>query len=273
MVGAYVLRARVAEDDRSQRWVARQIGGGRWVEIKFMQPRYRLEREVAGHLVNPYVHEARVAAAARSECIVRHLEVGTTTGGDPFLVRDLVDGITAREAIGRHTRLNLPAAVALVADAASVAEALHDIGVGLGPLPPEKIAVLRRRDGYQGLVLDLDRVVRLGASRPPELASDRVGYALYQAPEDPIGEPLTPAHDMYWLGGLLYELLTGCPPLTDAGSTHEAVRDYLAGDGAIPVKPARQRVESLPHDAELLVRMCMQRDVARRPAGVACGRR
>src|SRR5262249_46777830 len=90
-----------------------------------------------------------------------------------------------------------------------------------------------------------------------------IGSPGYMAPEmaEARGTPIGPAADVYGLGAILYELLTGRPPFV-GGSLLESVRQTLSDD---PVPPRRLR-QSVPRDLETICLHCLHKDPGRRYA-------
>ncbi|MEZ4264766.1 MAG: protein kinase [Myxococcota bacterium] len=271
MVGRYLLRENLATTPRYRLFTARGLAGGREVEIKVMQPRHQLRCADRGESGNPYVREMRLAGEARSECIVRHLDAGTTARGEHYLVRDRTEGRTLRSLISDEGRFTLPDAAAVVADLAAAAKAVHEFGYAVRDLRPE-ILFVRRREGATGLAEgrlgDLGMACALG-TRELTCASDHlVTNPLYMAPEIAQGGPVSIASEIFALGCILYEMLAGQAPLEESGAGDVQRLDALRTDMAIPPVPLRRHDPALPGDIDLLLAKCLARDPAARPGAV-----
>lgn len=271
MVGRYILRDILVETQRHRVFMARGLAGGGTVEIKLMQGEQRLHRLDAGESGNPYVRELRLATEAHCACIVPHRDAGTTGTGEHYLVRQWSEGLTVRDELAANTRFDLPDAVAIVADAATAVEALHKLGYVQRDLRPD-VLITRRREAsdllYHTLLVDLEASVRLGTEGMTYPSGELVADPMYMAPELPAGAPVTPAADIYALGALLFECLSGRPALLGVGDTPDLKIAYLMGRGLLPTSRLSDLVKDLPSDLDLLISKCMRRDPTERPASV-----
>jgi serine/threonine protein kinase len=268
MVGRYLLRDLLATTPRYRLFTARGLAGGREVEIKVMQPRHQLRCADRGESGNPYVREMRLAGEAHSECIVRHMDAGTTARGEHYLVRDRTEGRTLRAVLSEDGRFSLPDAAAVVADLAAAAKAVHQYGYAIRDLRPE-ILFVRRRDGASGLaegrVGDLGMACTMG-TRELTCPSDLlVTNPLYMAPEIASGGAVTVASEVFALGSILYEMLAGQAPLEESGTGDVQRLDALRTDMALPPVPVRRHDPALPGDVDFLLGKCLARDPALRP--------
>ncbi len=236
-----------------------------------MQGEQRLHRLDAGESGNPYVRELRLATEAHSACIVPHRDAGTTGTGEHYLVRQWSEGLTVRDELAAHTRFDLPDAVAIVADAATAVEALHALGYVQRDLRPD-VLITRRREGsdllYHTSLVDLEASIRVGATGTTYPSGELVADPMYMAPELPGGGPATPATDVFALGALLFECLTGRPALLGVGDTPDLKIAFLMGRGPLPTSRLTDLVKDLPSEIDILVGKCLCRDPADRPASV-----
>ncbi len=161
------------------------------------------------------VAEAGVLATLREPGIVGYVAHGVTPGGGPYLVEDWIDGPTLR-AYMRSPGLDAREAVALVAAVAEAVGAAHALGVIHRDLKPENILLA-------GGDLGQPRLVDFGLARHSGLRGlTRTGVVLgtvgYVAPEQARGDrELDVRVDVFTLGCLLYELLTGRPAFAGSG--------------------------------------------------------
>lgn len=271
MVGRYLLRELLATTPRYRLFTARGLAGGREVEIKVMQPRHQLRCADRGESGNPYVREMRLAGEARSECIVRHLDAGTTARGEHYLVRDRTEGRTLRSILSEDGRFSLLDAAAIVADLAAAAKAVHAFGYAIRDLRPE-ILFVRRRDGAGGLaegrVGDLGMACVMG-TRELTCPSDLlVTNPLYMAPEIASGGAVSVASEIFALGSIFYELLAGHAPLEESGAGDVQRLDALRTDMALPPVPVRRHDPTLSADVDFLLGKCLARDPSLRPTQI-----
>lgn len=197
--------------------------------IKFLHPdlrsadilrRFERERELLGRLDHPH--------------IARLLGGGSTQGGQPYLMMEYVQG----EPIDLHCdtcRLDLNARLALVRQVASAVDHAHRAGIVHRDIKPGNVLV-----GEDGMVKLLDfGIAKLLADEAPG-DETRTGFRRltprYASPEQVRGEGVTPATDVYALGVLLYELVTGASPYDPADEIANAV---LFAQPAPPSRRAR----------------------------------
>ncbi|MBK7154201.1 MAG: protein kinase [Sandaracinaceae bacterium] len=179
---------------------------GRLVAIKILHPRFADDAKVRTRLER----EARAAATVAHPNVVDVYDFGLTEDGVPYLVCELLVG----SPLDRYRQ----AGSISVADAAGlglqVARGLgraHDLGVVHRDVKPENIFVCRSDDG-EPVVKLVDFGIALGNDDSRLTAAGHfVGSPQYMAPERFRGEPDTAASDIYSLGVVLYELLTGEP--------------------------------------------------------------
>ena len=175
-----------------------------------------------GHVENgtpsSFHREARVLAKLQHPNIVRYFGSGTAEGRPYLLLEyfagpslfDVLEGLAKR-------RLHVPDAVRAVMHVGAAVHYLHRCGYLYRDLKPANILL---REGIPVLV-DFDVVRKIDPRRRP---ADRLGTAPYMAPEQIRKEALSPATDVYGLGALLYELLTGHWPTEEPRDEDE--EDY-----------------------------------------------
>jgi serine/threonine-protein kinase len=220
-----------------------------------------LKMILAGAYASPqdrarFQREAEAVAALRHPNVVQVYDSGEA-GGRPYFTMEFVEGGTLAEKLARTPLAARPAAD-LVAALAGAVHAAHASGVVHRDLKPAN--VLLTADGTPKVTdFGLARYVEGG----PELtlSGTRVGTPSYMAPEQALGRSraIGPATDVYALGAILYELLTGRPPFKGE-SAAETERQVIAND---PVPPSRLNA-GVPRDLETVCLKCLHRDPARR---------
>ncbi|HET8654795.1 MAG TPA: serine/threonine-protein kinase [Longimicrobiaceae bacterium] len=168
----------------------------------------------AGGVPTSFRREERVLKRLRHPNIVRLFGSGVADGR-PYLLLDYFAGpslFDVLESLPRR-RLHVPDAVRATMHIGAAIHYLHRQGFLYRDLKPGNVLL---REGIPILV-DFDVVRKIDQRRP----SDRLGTAPYMAPEQVLREPLTPATDVYGLGALLYELLTGRWPTEEPTDDEE----------------------------------------------------
>jgi serine/threonine-protein kinase len=212
----YRLLERLAAGGSAEVWRARDEQLDREVAVKRLHP----------HLVPDEPSRKRLAAEARAAAALSHpVIVGIydvdATGDAPALVMELVDGESLATRIGRSGPLAAAEAARVVADVADALFHAHQLGVIHRDVKPGN--VLLARDGRTRLV-DFGIAHSLAPSAERlTLTGTVIGTLHAMAPEQLADGPITPRTDLYGLGGVLHEALTGRPPY--AASSPVALAD------------------------------------------------
>ncbi|HRW55397.1 MAG TPA: serine/threonine-protein kinase, partial [Phycisphaerae bacterium] len=222
-----------------------------------------LKMPLSGRLASPkerarFRQEAEAVASLRHTNIVHIYDVGEVEGR-PYFTMEFMDGGDLAERIAGRPQSAREAAtiVETLADVVSVA---HDAGIVHRDLKPAN--VLLCSDGVLK-VSDFGLARRLESAEGLTIDGHGVGTPSYMAPEQASGLAVgfCPSVDIYALGAMLYELLTGRPPFHGA-SAAETLRRILDDD---PVPPSRI-VAYAPRDLETICLKCLQKDPNQRYA-------
>ncbi|MDE3155671.1 MAG: protein kinase, partial [Acidobacteriota bacterium] len=217
-LGHYRIDGLLGRGGMGEVYRARDTRLGRAVAVKVMAPRGADQASI----VERFLREARAASALNHPNIVTIHEIGQTDEGVYYLVQELVEGRTLRDLLGD----GLPADTAgtLTRQLARALAAAHDAGIVHRDVKPENVMV--RPDGYL-------KVLDFGVARilPGQAASDEMtrapevtepglllGTTGYMSPEQAGGRAAGPPSDVFALGVLLYEMLTGRRPFTGPSS-------------------------------------------------------
>jgi eukaryotic-like serine/threonine-protein kinase len=218
----------------------------------------RLDREVAVKLLRPEIaRDADLAARFRREAlattVLRHpnivacLDTGTD-GDQPYLVMDLVEGEDLAARLRRSGRLSPSQAARIGLDVARALGAAHMRGIVHRDIKPGNI--LLAADG-RAMVTDFG-IARLAVDPEAARPGTTLGSVHYFSPEQARGATTTPASDVYCLGLVLFEALTGARAFT--GDTSDAIA--LARIGAAAPSPRATRPE-IPDDLDAIVRKAL----------------
>ncbi|HEV3257393.1 MAG TPA: serine/threonine-protein kinase, partial [Gemmataceae bacterium] len=236
---------------------ARHLRLGRLVALKML---------LVGACATPderarFQREAEAVARLKHPNIVQVYDVGDSDGR-PYFTMELLDGGSlAQELSGTPQPARQVAA--LVATLAEAVHAAHQSGIVHRDLKPANI--LLTADGTP-------KVADFGLARHVEgepaltLSGARIGTPSYMAPEQVIAKAGTigPAADIYGLGALLYEMLTGRPPFR--GETAAETQRQVISDE--PVSPSRL-ITKVPRDLETICLKCLSKEPNRRYASAA----
>lgn len=193
---------------------ARDTQLGRDVALKLMRPDLADDPVFGAR----FVTEARSAASISHPNVVTVLDFGTG-GPGPYIVMELVEGGDLAAILRRKGRLSAPRAASVAAGVASALAAAHAKGIVHRDVKPGNILLTADGDA---------RVADFGIARATGEGSltatgTSLGSVDYFSPEQARGEPAEAASDIYALGVVLYEMLTGARPFTGEGPYAVAV--------------------------------------------------
>ena len=235
-------------------WRAEDITLGRPVAVKVWTSPASADDGTAARVWQ----EAREAARLVHPRIARVYDIGAD-GEHLFLVTELVAGHDLTSALAQDGPLPIARVARIGAQAARILAAAHAQGFVHGGLKPGDV------------LLTADDTVKLtdfGTAASPDTTGPAVGsgarsYAAYTSPEQAVGLQAGPASDLYALGCVLYELLVGHPPFTDAGDDPDGMlRPHVEDE---PVRPGSLRPD-IPAELEHAVLRMLAKNPADRPA-------
>jgi serine/threonine protein kinase len=205
--------------------------------------------------------EARAAAKIRSEHVARVLDVGTLDTGLPYMVMEYLEGNDIADELRRLQRMPMVEAVEFILQAIEALAEAHAAGVVHRDLKPGNLFLARRADGSRRVkVLDFGISKALTGSSVEELSLTKtaalIGSPLYMAPEQMrSAKDVDTRADIWSLGAMLYEMLTGEPPYT--GESIPQLCAALLHDDPIPL---RQHRPEIPEGLEQAVLRCLMKD-------------
>lgn len=259
------LRPPLAADARYRK--IRPLGAGGMGEAWLAQDRETGQRVCLKQLqarmdTALLLQEFRAMARLEHPGFVRLLDLDLT-GFAPVLVMEYIDGLTLRQIMGSRPLLETPA-IAIARALFEAVTASHARNILHCDLKPENIIVILDETGRpQPRIIDLGlAVVDHSDAHGNITAATRIaGTPSYMAPEQLRGEVLTPAADVFALGVILFEMLTGRParegPMWEVlRGIREATEPLDVREGPLPVRDAVAR----------LIAQCTHPDPRERPA-------
>jgi serine/threonine protein kinase len=262
-VGPYLILREVGRGGMGVVYQARDGALGRLVALKMI-----LAGEFASEVERQRFHrEAELAARVQHPQIVQVYEVADYQGR-PYLALEWCDGGSLADRV-RGEGWPPRSAAELVATLAAAIDSAHQCGVVHRDLKPSNILLKpsgETGDGepLKGLIpKTADFGLALALERKSGLTStgQTLGTPEYMAPEQATGAPVCRAADIYALGAILYELLTGRPPFR-AETLHEVVQALKFDE---PIAPHRLRM-GLPRDLETIVLKSLEKEPSQRYA-------
>jgi serine/threonine protein kinase len=206
-----------------------------------------------------FLREARMAAKLSHPNIVHVYDQGEENGR-PFIVMEYVDGPTLGDELKRNGPLQPGRVVDLALQICGGLEHAHASGLVHRDIKPGNL--LLREDGTVKIA-DFGIARAAQATKLTQIGSV-LGTAAYLAPEQAAGEPVTAAADIYSLGCVLFELLTGRTPYV-----FETLPELVVKQREEPITPLRELQPDVPAELEAAVMHCLARRPEYRPASAA----
>jgi serine/threonine-protein kinase len=267
--GRYTITARLGSGSMGTVYRAKQHAMGREVAIKIL----RGDRAIDDSAKARFMREARANSLLASPNTVTVFDFGQSESGEFYLAMELLEGESLGQRLTRIGRLPVPVAVDAARQALrSLAEA-HAKGIIHRDLKPDNLFFARvvtsslpegRASHHDEIVKVLDfgiaKMIRDGdeAMGVVETQAGTVfGTPRYMSPEQAQGKPLDPRTDLYSLGVIVYQMLTGRPPFTD----NDAVVVMARHIKSIPKRPNEVCADAnIPRELEDVVMRALSKD-------------
>ncbi len=259
--GRYQVLRVLGEGGMGIVYLAQQTDLDRRVAVKVLRREAMTDKEV----VERFRREARVAAKLSNPHVARILDFGTTEDGYPFMVLEYLEGNDLDDELERRGALPLAEAADLIIQACEGMREAHAIGVVHRDLKPGNLFLCGHEGKRLLKVLDfgISKVTADEQVRVTQTAS-AFGTPLYMSPEHVRStKGVDHRTDIWSLGVILYEIVTGVPPFD--GSSPTAVAVAVATDPFVP--PSVQR-PGLPRELDDVIAKLLAKDPAARFATV-----
>ncbi|MEA2725240.1 MAG: eukaryotic-like serine/threonine-protein kinase, partial [Gemmatimonadales bacterium] len=260
---AYAIGRELGGGGMSRVFLAHDTALGRQVVVKVLRPDL-----AQGLSSDRFKREVRLAARLQHPHIVPLLAAGEIGEGVLFYTMPFVEGESLRERLSREGGLPVPEAVRILCDVAGALAYAHRTGVVHRDIKPENILLT---DGA-AVVADFGIAKAISASREADTGGDprgsstltaagmSLGTPAYMAPEQATGDLVDHRADLYALGVVGYEMLSGRPPFE--GRTAQQLMGAHATESPEPI--ARRRA-SVPARLAALIMQLLEKNPADRP--------
>jgi serine/threonine-protein kinase len=264
----YRVEERVGAGGMGTVYRARHLLMDRPVAIKFLNQ--RLVEDEAARV--RFLTEARAASKLRHPNAVSVTDFGQTSEGCVYIVMELLEGRMLREILSREAPLETARAISIMLQTSDAVAAAHDAGIIHRDLKPSNILVTQCAD-QPAVVKVLDFGIATFSADDDEDAATLaprtsvIGTPRYMSPEQHSGNELTAATDVYSLGVILYEMLTGTVPFS--GATPAEIADKHVN---LPPHSPREIIAAIPFEVEQAVLHALEKQPSDRPANAAAFR-
>jgi serine/threonine-protein kinase len=243
-------------------YLGTHVGLRKRVAIKVLNP-----ATSTAAMIERFHREAITASQIGHEGIAQVTDLGTSHGGEPFLVMEYLEGESLADRLRTTCPLGVEDACELGCAILSPLAAAHRAGIIHRDLKPDNVFLVRQSRGEMVKLLDFG--ISRAAGQEPNTGGFRLtttgivlGTPYYMSPEQARGESVvTAAADLYSFGVILYEMLIGEVPIRadnyNALMYRVSLGDYI---------PPRERRPELPQDLEHVIMHAMARTAAGRPA-------
>ena len=248
----YALERELGRGGMATVWLARDVQQQQPVAVKVMHP--NLARALDS---KRFFREMGIAASLAHPLIVPLYDSGSA-GGVPYYIMPYVEGESLYERLQRERRLSLDDALQITHDVADALGYAHSRGVLHRDVKPENILLA----GGRALVADFGLARAIGAADYKKLTETGVivGTLYYMSPEQLREDrDLDQRTDIYSLGCILYEMLTGGPPYSGRSITEVATRILRA-----PVPSVRRLQANVPPAVDQAIGRALAKSAAAR---------
>ena len=246
-VERYGLQKRIGSGGMAEVYLAHDRELDRDVAFKRLREQYAQDEEV----VERFEREAKSAASLNHQNIAAVYDRGNTEDGSYYIVMELVSGGNLKDRILKDGPLPASKTAELGLQVAQALQTAHEQGVIHRDIKPQNILLT---ESGQAKVTDFG-IARAAAASTVTKSGFVLGTAHYLSPEQALGHPASPQSDLYSLGVVLYEMLTGELP-HDAETQVGIVMKHVSGH----LRPPKELNPQVPEELNGMVVRLLARD-------------
>jgi serine/threonine protein kinase len=265
IAGRFRIECEIGKGGMGTVYRATHLGLERTVAVKIIKAEYALDPDLAER----FMREARTMARLRHTHAAIIFDAGNLPDGRHFIVMEFVEGETLSEALARESPFTPERTVKIAADICSVLAEAHSLGIVHRDLKPSNIMLNDR--GVCVLDFGVAKVLATSTDATATHATTGsgmiVGTPRYMSPEQCLGHRVGARSDLYSLGILAYEMLTGHPPFTDLLPSAVLVKQATA-----PPPPLWSARQGLPQALVSAVHTLLAKRAEQRPANATAAR-
>ena len=244
--GKYRIVRLIGRGGMANVYLATDISSGVNVAIKILKPEYSSDEE----FIRRFDTEAKAVSMLNHSNIVKVFGVGHE-GNYRYIVQEYVEGITVKELINQNGHLDWKVAVPIVIQVGMALENAHQNGIVHRDIKPQNILISRDR---------IAKITDFGIARASTnstitmTSGGAMGSVHYFSPEQARGGNVGPASDIYSVGVMLFEMVTGRVPFDGDSNVAIAVKHLQE-----PVPKASSFVPGIPSGLDAIINKCMQK--------------
>lgn len=253
--GTYQIEDQLGAGGMGAVYVARHVRTGRRYAVKALHPDARFSDDA----IRRFKREAAAASALGHRGIVAIHDFDVTAEGIHFLVSELLLGETLEARLEREKAFTWGTAARIICEVGGALEVAHDAGILHRDLKPGNMFIDRSGGGGERIVLldfGLAKSINDPGATKITTTGMVVGTPLYMSPEQACSDHVDARSDVYALGAVFYELLTGSPPFM--AETVAGVYSRLLNE--TPRPPGTTAPHPLPQDTDELFERVLCRD-------------